>query len=186
MDSTCSIGECNRPVVGWGMCSGHYQRWQKHGDGFDRSPLRGFGRKGCRVDGCDRPHKGHGLCRAHLVRQRERGDVGTTEVRAWREGLADTAKRLLAKAVEDEHGCLVLAPTEPNGRVRIKRGKKTWLAHRLILVWKTGMNPTDLDSIHKCERGHMGCINPDHLKFGTRSENRYRFFAARRGQPWPL
>lgn len=37
---TCSISGCDRPVVGWDMCSPHYQRWEKYGDPLAHIPIR--------------------------------------------------------------------------------------------------------------------------------------------------
>jgi hypothetical protein len=36
----CTVEGCDKPVEAWGWCSGHYSRWQKHGDVVAERPLR--------------------------------------------------------------------------------------------------------------------------------------------------
>ena len=43
---TCEVEGCMKPVEHNGLCSGHRSRWRKHGDSFDRGPLRYRARKG--------------------------------------------------------------------------------------------------------------------------------------------
>lgn len=40
--SNCKIKECDRPVVGWGMCHGHWKRWRQ-GRPISNKPLRKWG-----------------------------------------------------------------------------------------------------------------------------------------------
>lgn len=35
----CECEGCDRPLYSRGLCSSHYQRWNRAGDGFDRSPI---------------------------------------------------------------------------------------------------------------------------------------------------
>lgn len=52
------------------------------------------------------------------------------------------------------------------------RGYSTRLAHRIMceMVWGPPPNP-DSVARHLCGKGHEGCINPMHLKWGTVAEN---------------
>lgn len=41
---SCSLEGCDKGVLAHGLCSGHYGRKRAHGDGFDKSPIRGTNR----------------------------------------------------------------------------------------------------------------------------------------------
>ena len=40
---TCSINGCDRPSKSRQLCTGHYERWRVHGDGFSRELLLDYG-----------------------------------------------------------------------------------------------------------------------------------------------
>jgi hypothetical protein len=52
-EATCSIEGCDRPTVGRGWCSMHWQRWKKHGDPGEATARRLFpaAEKKCRACG---------------------------------------------------------------------------------------------------------------------------------------
>ena len=63
-------------------------------------------------------------------------------------------------------GCwLWVGYTEPNGYGRYGRGRT--LAHRLVYWLTTGISPAQL--LHTCDQ--PSCVNPEHLKPGTQSDN---------------
>lgn len=43
--------------------------------------------------------------------------------------------------------------------------------HRIMCEHKHGPCPKGMETLHICKRGHLGCVNPNHLKWGTKSEN---------------
>lgn len=60
----------------------------------------------------------------------------------------------------------------PNGRGRLGYLGQQWWAHRLMLVLAKGEPPTPKhEAGHDCCNGHLGCVNPRHLSWKTRSEN---------------
>jgi hypothetical protein len=49
---------------------------------------------------------------------------------------------------------------------------KVFKAHRKMCELKNGAVPSpDHEAAHSCNRGHQGCINPNHLSWKTRSAN---------------
>lgn len=59
------------------------------------------------------------------------------------------------------------------GYARAKmRGFSTRLAHRIICEMRHGASTLD-DAVarHSCGNGHLGCVNPAHLSWGTVAEN---------------
>lgn len=72
--STCMIAECNRKIVGRGMCNKHYSTWVRRGKPdpqhfinnykeYVLQPWRGHTR--CSYPGCTRPHERCGFCSKH-------------------------------------------------------------------------------------------------------------------------
>ena len=60
----------------------------------------------------------------------------------------------------------------PNGYGKLRRDKRWWLAHRFVctLVHGNGGETKPL-VLHSCGNGHLGCVNPGHLRWGTAKEN---------------
>ncbi|MGN7750589.1 HNH endonuclease [Sinorhizobium sp. 22678] len=50
--------------------------------------------------------------------------------------------------------------------------RKPITPHRLVCKLVKGEPPTDRhEAAHSCGNGHLGCVNPNHLEWKTRSEN---------------
>src|SRR6185503_14814151 len=51
---------------------------------------------------------------------------------------------------------------------------KLWTAHRLMCQVAHGEPPTPKHvAAHECGNGHLGCVNPRHLRWKTQSENQH-------------
>ncbi|MBW3099279.1 helix-turn-helix domain-containing protein [Pseudohoeflea coraliihabitans] len=125
--------------------------------------------RSCSVDGCKSRHYALGFCGAHYKRFRKYGDPLAG-------GIPHGAAQRFAKNVATgEHGdeC-VLWPYYRNvdGVARINwRGRAT-NAHSIVCELAHGPKPTPQhECCHSCGNGNMGCVNPRHLYWGTRSDN---------------
>ena len=87
--------------------------------------------------------------------------------------------RLLAQCDKREDGCWIWNRTivQRYGQLR-GRGAKLVRAHRASYETFVGEIPDGLCVLHSCDRPL--CINPDHLRVGTRAENMAE--AAQRGR----
>lgn len=68
----CSVDGCEKPAKTRGWCSGHYARWQRHGDPLICLRGDGYGRNhvaACEVDGCETVARTRGLCASHYRKQ---------------------------------------------------------------------------------------------------------------------
>lgn len=125
----------------------------------------------CEVEGCGRPHRAKGFCTPHYQRFCTHGDpkggrptsTARGEARAW----------LNAHKNFTGDDCLIW----PFGRGQRGYGKigakrSTKFAHRLMCEYRHGPPPTAKhEAAHSCGRGHLGCVNPQHLSWKTRLEN---------------
>lgn len=91
---------------------------------------------------------------------------------------------LLAHANYSDPKCLTTWPfyRNPNGYCQVRFNNKSGYAHRIICELAHGAPPTlKHEAAHKCGNGHLGCVNPTHLAWKTKAENRRESTAHGRG-----
>ena len=126
----------------------------------------------CPIDGC----AGHshwtakgsrGWCSAHYQRWAKHGDPlgGRASPGAFLAWLNEVALTF------ESDDCLFW-PSTKSGPVHIKIDGKTHIVARVLCGWVHGDPPTLLhQAAHSCGNGHLGCINPGHLRWATIAEN---------------
>lgn len=122
----------------------------------------------CSVDNCDRPVFARGMCCGHYKRNLKYGNptaggIVRGSTIAW--------IREHANYTGDE--CLPWPfAADRNGFGRIRIGRKTHLATRVMCEEAHGPAPSSKhEAAHSCGKGHLGCINPNHLSWKTHIEN---------------
>lgn len=122
----------------------------------------------CLVETCDKKPITRGYCKAHYHRLIRYGDPlgGST--------FFDEPKQFLSKLLErNEEGC-IFWPFGRNGwgYAYTDIDKKKVAVHRYICEEING-KPSEEKSVarHTCGNGHLGCVNPKHLIWGTQKEN---------------
>ena len=81
----CTVEHCDRPHLARGLCSAHYQRWQKRSRQTLDAPIRQQRGRTCTIKDCDRPHLARGYCSLHWGRWRRTGDPATPGRCDWDE-----------------------------------------------------------------------------------------------------
>lgn len=123
-------------------------------------------RQTCSVENCDRPHKARGWCRQHYQRWQVTGEP---------EGLRRTPNGVPRAWLEQNTNyqgddCLIW----PFGRYQAGYAQlENQNAHRIMCAAVYGAPPTRThEAAHSCGSGHLGCVNPRHLRWATRVENK--------------
>lgn len=174
----CIVEGCNRPsknVSEQSACMTHYRRMLKFG-GYSDELLAQQPNRGCSIDGCDKPHHGKGYCQAHwsLFKKYGKPEIKDTECQLFFEKCL---------SIDTEH-CIEWPYSQVrNGYGRLNYNQKSYLAHRLALALRDGMDPdalaTDMYCLHKCD--NPSCINPNHLFWGNHAENMRDMWSKGRG-----
>lgn len=165
-ERVCKIEGCGKRHNARGLCRFHYERWKRYGDPEATPPQKA---EVCTVTGCSKPHIAKGFCTLHY--RRAKSGVELT-------GKARTANGELLRWLEahvdyDGDNCLIW----PYGRNRggygvASCGGKRTTAHRIMCRLKHGDPEQEgWQAAHSCGNGHLGCVNPRHLKWATVSEN---------------
>lgn len=123
----------------------------------------------CEVDGCEGVHYGRGFCWAHYRRYRRHGDPLAGGIR--RGEAQRFIKELMNSSPTDD---CVNWPfyRRPDGLARVNWRGKACNTHAVVCELAHGPKPTPKhECCHSCGNGHLGCVNPTHLYWGTRSQN---------------
>lgn len=163
----CSVEECGKEAKGSnGLCSGHGHRLRRYGSPNGKPDVRAKGI--CAVEGCGRGLAGAGYCVPHYKRFRKFGDPLAGGIK-WGE-----AREFVADAIKSRTDDCINFPycRSADGYGRLRIGGKTIGAHCYVAERVHGSKPTSKhETCHSCGNGHLACINPRHLYWGTRTDN---------------
>jgi len=174
MKTQCSLDGCDGYAKGSGLCESHLWRLKKHGEAFDRSPIRRFLPRGtnCKLDGCDNKTRDArtGLCSGHRDRLRRHGPgFDKSPIHTRDESGEQIIARALEEAVRDQCWEWPLS-RNPSGYGWFSVDKKTVQVHREVCRRAHGEPPTpDHFACHSCD--NPPCINKHHLRWDTHQGN---------------
>lgn len=171
----CSVDGCNADAskIAFGcrgFCSLHYQRLRKNGGVHIVKCKRVPMGTRCGVLDCEKPYHAHGYCSAHVSKYRKYGDPLQSKPHP-RNGMR---KRWIDERVTfSGDGCLEFPfSRNQNGRGIISVGGNSIGASRYMCIIAHGESEQpDLVAAHSCGNGHLGCVNPRHLRWATTTEN---------------
>lgn len=163
----CAVDDCNNPVVAKGFCNGHYRRMRKGVDPHaDHKPLQTYGAS-CSV--CGAKAYGNGLCSKHYTRMR---NTGTTNLKGTPPG---SVKRWIEDHLAYQgDDCLIwpFSRSRVTGFGTLTINRRSMRAHRVMCEKAHGKPPSQAHhAAHSCGKGHLGCVNPRHLRWATAKEN---------------
>lgn len=129
--------------------------------------------KSCSVEGCNgNSHKSaqgtRGWCSAHYQRWRRHGSPigGGTSHNKPKEWIEHHV------SIQTDECLTWPFATSSNGYAQLRVDGRTGSATREMCRQAYGEPPTaDHEVAHSCGKGHLGCINPGHLRWATHSEN---------------
>ena len=124
----------------------------------------------CLVTECNNPNYCRFYCRKHYARLKKWGSpLGNGKTRAAH----GDPHLFLEQALKYKKPECLTWPygRHGNGRAMIK-GEKSSLVHRIICERINGLPPTpEHQALHLCGNGHLACVSPLHLYWGTHKEN---------------
>lgn len=124
----------------------------------------------CAVADCGKRSHRLSYCRAHYERFRRHGDP-----QGGRTADGEPFRWLERHKGHVADGCLTWPFARRSGtygRFRSSGNGPTIYAHREMCRLAHGQPPTDLhQATHSCGNGHLGCVNPRHLRWATNEEN---------------
>lgn len=109
-----------------------------------------------------------GLCNKHYIRLRRHGTLETArtskgEPRAFIDSMMNG----------DTDECVFWPfSTDANGYAKIRYDSENHLVHRVVCIEVNGPPPDiETQATHTCGKGNLGCINKNHLEWGTGFKN---------------
>jgi len=126
----------------------------------------------CRIDGCGRPYYAKGLCVVHYNRERTYGAADVPLRRPQGDHLHFLLREVLPFRGQ---GCLTWPFVRSQGGYgQIRIGGSNRGVHREV-CWATHGAPAHEadEARHLCGNGHLGCVNPTHIVWGTALQNQH-------------
>ena len=122
----------------------------------------------CSIPDCIKPVRNAGFCKSHHYRWKTYGDpLGGRIIRGT---ASKEIERALACSTPEMCWTWPYSTAQGRGVVRICGVLKS--VARLVCEAAHGPPPGDEhQALHGCGNGHLGCINPHHLRWGTQVEN---------------
>lgn len=121
----------------------------------------------CSFAGCGKPVHGRGLCNSHWMQGRRGFPLTAIPPRK------NTKEWLLTHVGHVGDECLTWPfACAKNGYAIVKFGGVGRWAYRVMCEQAHGTPPTAKhEAAHSCGKGHLGCVNPRHLRWATHAEN---------------
>lgn len=163
----CSVEGCAGLHQAKGYCEPHYRKYLKYGSPHASAPA--FQRQECLVDQCSDLAECRGYCKAHYARLVRHGDP----LAGRRPHFSDT-QWLIDRVDYIGDDCLTWPfKMRPNGYGEIRQTDGTRMAASRYMCVLVNGGPPDpsYQAAHSCGNGHLGCVNPRHLRWATRLEN---------------
>lgn len=165
ISGVCAVAECSKTPTKRGLCNAHYLRLIRHGSPTASRPRKT--RQPCAAEGCDKMSRNYGYCPSHAHRFRRHADPF-----AGRTLRAEPARWIAAHVSHTDDACLVWPFGRNNGgRGLVRHKRENLAAHRLMCEAVHGPAPAGMEVAHNCGKGHLGCVNPLHLRWATKVEN---------------
>lgn len=121
----------------------------------------------CTIDGCGRKYFGKGWCLAHYKRWKRHGDPLSGGPYRGEEF------QWVVEHIDYEgEDCLIYPYGKDGSLGGIMYAGKLHKVPRLMCILRHGPPPTEShEAAHSCGKRHLGCVNPNHLKWATDTEN---------------
>lgn len=127
----------------------------------------------CSIPNCGKPHIAQGLCNKHYKRMKKHGDPLRADRTLSERGEPLAYLREHLTKTHGEDAC-VFWPFGKNdqGYGNIRFNGSNEYVHRIVCTHHHGEPTPEADkALHSCGNGHLGCINEQHLRWGTLLEN---------------
>lgn len=121
----------------------------------------------CQVDGCQSNPIAKGLCAKHYTRFQR---YGSTDVVRKPRGEAVKFITDVAVPFSRDH-CLTWPFTKTKGYGWVSWEGKSAYAHRVVCSIVHGAPRPGQVARHSCGNGHLACVNPKHLSWGSHQDN---------------
>lgn len=122
---------------------------------------------GCSIENCDRPYMAKGYCNAHYQSYYKYGDP--IKAQRAKTNWGDTDRFIEDKVLSyDSDECLLWPFALNNRGYGLYKGQ---VASRYICSLFNGEPFEGAEAAHSCGNGHLGCVNPKHLRWATTEEN---------------
>ena len=120
----------------------------------------------CQIDGCGKDARHLGWCLAHYKRYNRYGDPTAGSSSHYK----TPNDAFMARSVMRDSGCIEwIGSRDSNGYGQLRINKKLVKAHRYAVEQKTGPIPFGMVVMHICDNPR--CVNVDHLRIGTYTDN---------------